>query len=331
MAKDKKIPRRPRSPRSPREVPEEFGRTPPDPAAGAPQEGESRIGVSEMEPGPRGTLPVETSRTGVPDLERIHPEPGEGRERVPFAPNPEDAQVLTPRTANGVVRAGKLDLLLREVRTLEEAGKLFLLGEECLARWLVEGRLLLHRCLTAFEAEDREELGRNLERLQSLQAWIQEAQEDNLDLARAFTRGMARQDVIALVRDAASTFHPCYEEIRLHLPPLGEQRRTTGHALGMYQAFHLALEALAFRLGGRGTIRIEVEEGNLFLMVRFLGECPEESSLGAPPVDLLRKIRRLVVTLHRGKVFPGEDGPSGASIVLAFPLRRPELRDLDRH
>ncbi len=238
-----------------------------------------------------------------------------------FEPDPVRGAVLTPQGGGTPGRPRKLDLHLHELRLLAEIGKPLLLGHEALERWLAEGRVLLEELAGAIEEGGRDAARRELERLRELQGWLRETAAEVLRRARLIAAGHAPQDVAALVRDAAGAFHPACGELRIVLPPLEEHRKVPGQALGMVQAFHVALELLAHRLGGRGEIRIELEEGALLFLVRFQG-VPAGEPLAEPPADLACRLRELVVGLHGGRIFPGSEGPAGASLVLGFPFER---------
>ena len=101
----------------------------------------------------------------------------------------------------------------------------------------------------------------------------------------------------------------------------------------MRRAFSLAFEAVATRLGGRGSIEIEIEVGALFLLHRFRGrpaaglsQTEADQAARVLATNLPRLLRHLIVDLHGGRIFPGVHDDKGQSLTIALPLRGlPEL------
>ena len=196
-------------------------------------------------------------------------------------------------------------------------------SDEILARWVGEAKRLIDGMQEELAQDNVAALAKRLDSIHELMGWIHEALGDSLYRAGKASKGMQVLNPAALLRDAARSLHRRRPGIRLQLPKLQPCPSVTGRAGTLQQAFQIAIEGVAASLHGRGDLRIEVEEGNLFILHRFVGIPDAEDGRQAEfSPHLLHRLTYLIEILHGGKIF--SESSDGKGLVLAVSKRNTE-------
>lgn len=233
----------------------------------------------------------------------------------------EDGPLLEPQLgAPGSQGAPSVEIFSRAATAIARVGQDWADSEEILGRWLEEARGIGKSLEDDLARGDIQALGSDVRRMQEILTWIDSARAQALRQADFARRAFEVRDTAALVRDAAQKVHVEYSDIDIQLPRLNARHRSYCRSTALGQAFELALRAVARRIGGAGTIRIEIELGPVFLMhhVRATPDAKADRATQLPG-HWVERLRHLVVDVHHGRLLPGGEGVEGSSLTIAIP------------
>jgi len=200
--------------------------------------------------------------------------------------------------------------------TVRRVGREWLQSEEMMNQWVREAKSLARALEAAFGSGDFHALNDGVRRMVELAGWMEVTSAETLRRASKAASGMERHDTALLVRDAARGIHAAFPEVDLTLPPIDGAPHVVCVGGAIHAAFHAALEVVASRIGGRGQVRVEIEEGSLYVLHRFHGTAA--GALGQVPGHLGPRLHHLIAELHGGRVLQGRHSPS-TELVVALP------------
>ncbi len=201
-------------------------------------------------------------------------------------------------------------------------GKRWLHDHEIMDQWLQEAKALGFEVEHALARGDLGQLADQVRRSIEITAWMEATQCESRRVAEKAAVGMEPRNTSELVRDAAKVIHPVYAEVDIRLPPVDGIEPVMCRPALIWHAFRLVLTALAWRIGRRGLIRIEIECGAVHTLHRFVATPATDVPLRDVPPHLVERMRRWIVEEHGGRLFPGASGVAGAEIVVALPSQR---------
>ncbi|HMQ23707.1 MAG TPA: hypothetical protein PKE00_14525, partial [Planctomycetota bacterium] len=227
-------------------------------------------------------------------------------EPEPLAPVTDLAgdDLLAPRPSSRMPRWATPESTSQIEAAVARVGRKWLHGDEIVGRWLEEARGLARELETALACGRIEEVGNAGRRIAEVLAWMDAATREQRDRARLAAHGFDAHDPAVLMRDAAAYVHSRWPAIDLQLPELGAHQVVCRQgALG--RAVDLALEAVIRKLGGVGSVQLEVEDGARHVLLRVRGRRSDARPHEEIPVpDLLAgRLRHFVVTVHGGRLF----------------------------
>lgn len=280
----------------------------------------SDVAPPDLGPGPARTPGV------TPDFIVVG-ESGEGSDDVDATESGPDGPVIEPQPQDRLARRHPSQLSSRVEAAIVRVGRSWLHNEEIVGQWVREARSIAGDLEQDLASGELGAVAEGVRRVTEVLAWLDAAAQESARRARRASRGLERRDTGALVRDAAKRIHAVWDEVDIQLPPLSTYRADCRPG-ALSQAFGLALEAILRRIGGRGSIEIEIEEGALYVLHHFRGVPVDDSERPgeAIPQQIAQRLRHLVVDIHGGRLFPG---PAGAgAIVLTVAIPRADLPEL---
>jgi len=211
-----------------------------------------------------------------------------------------------PTTLGQVARRGGEAALVRIARELQPL-------EACLHRYLAEMQDAVAQVQGSLSVEQQGHAG--IQALSQALDWTDALASDLSERVRDAAQGFQVVDTHELLIDMASQVEATYPAVRVTVGPVpGICRRAKPTALA--EAFFLGIVLVAQRIGGRGSVTVEVEQTAASLAYRFLGH-GEPRRVSAP--ECVRRFREIVVDLHGGRIHQDDLGSDGTGLVIHLP------------
>lgn len=237
--------------------------------------------------------------------------------------------ILTPRAARVAAPAdAKEALLTSEEEAIRSVGETWLQNAEIIAQWIGEAKTLTRELEHEASRIESERLHDQVRRLIDLAGWMELASSEQRHHAAKAAIGMTPHDTVEVVTDAARAAARVHAGVEIRVDAASEVRPVSCRSAAIRLAFQAAIEAVCECIGGVGRVRCEIEEGQLFVLHRILGEPAADDADGAGCTSLdgvaLTRLRELIVDLHGGRIFRHTGEYADTSLVVALPLRRME-------
>ena len=226
----------------------------------------------------------------------------QGAPRGPVGPVASPAQLARHR------QAGVLESTAAPVKVLGQ----------CLEMFVAEAGKAVIDLVDLASDGPRARLHAQARRVEEMLGWLRETTVDLQEKVDRIHAGMAPTDTVELLREvlAVNALDDAWPGVEFE-----QQSAMPADALCSVRSataveiFYLALDLVARRIGGAGTVRVEVDPPvDGFVPHRFVG-LGTEHPVSAP--EQVESVRRLVLDEHGGRLRPiAEDGRTGLAIDL---------------
>ncbi len=232
-----------------------------------------------------------------------------------IAPEPEAAVAEGPRLLPPFPTTVGQAVRLGERATLAAIGSRMLPLLGCLERFLGE----LHEVAAELHGKPdlpRVRLAARHRNLCEILEWADAVAKDLRAEAEGAASGFRTLDLRELLAEAALRVEGLYPRLRVQVQPGGAGCSLPGRAGELAEGLYLALGLTALRIGGRGSITVELTSGRDELAVRVRGLGTGVEVEDPDSVERLRQI----ASSHRARIVPDLGGVDGTGMTLVFPL-----------
>ena len=147
--------------------------------------------------------------------------------------------------------------------------------------------------------------------------WITANAADLRDQVEGMRSGYERVDLYELVQEVCGQVESFFPHLRVNLSPVeGGEPLCWGRATELMEALFLSTVISAHRIGGRGSINLQVIGTETEARLRILG-LGEPVATKAP--EEMARIRQILVAEHGGRIVPDALGAGGTGIIIALP------------
>jgi hypothetical protein len=186
----------------------------------------------------------------------------------------------------------------------------------CLERFLDEASVAWKELDDSIEEAPRARLRNQSHTLREILDWAGAVADDLRRESAGIESGRRTIDTRNLLFEMAGQIETLFPAVRVQLLP-GGASHCIGRAAELAEAFYLALALTAQRIGGKGTIAIEIDEARDHLVHRIWGQgqvCEIEAR------ESIERFRNLVVDRHHGRITPDVLGPHAAGMTIHLPI-----------
>ena len=189
----------------------------------------------------------------------------------------------------------------------------------CMDRFLEESEWALRDLEEAIAEEPRARLLNQVKVLQEIQEWTESVASDMRMESKGAAEGLRWIESGSIWEEVAIQLEQVFPGIRVTVGRATSTAPCHARSADLAEAFYLALWLVAGRIGGQGSVQIEVSAQDLVTSHRVLG-------IGvAYPVRsraAVERLRFLVSGVLGGMITPDELGPHGTGLTLRIPQRR---------
>jgi hypothetical protein len=147
--------------------------------------------------------------------------------------------------------------------------------------------------------------------------WVAANATDLRQEIQGMRDGFEVQDLFELAHEVHGQVEAFFPHVRVNLSPVeGSDPLCWGRGTDLMEALFSAIVIVVHRIGGRGSVSLQVIGTENEARIRILG-LGEPRVISAP--EEMARIREVLVEQHRGRIVPDALGVGGAGVIIALP------------